>query len=85
VWFVVIYDKSVTINNEEIHEIYVNKQENHKKLFRKCNGSSACLIYGLTWEGNTNEIWAFICTLVADEEHISKFGCHWVDLLLGLT
>ena len=48
-------------------------------------GSSACLIYGLTWKDNTNEIRAFIYTFGADEEHLSTFGCHWDDLLLGLT
>jgi len=43
------------------------------------------LIYGSTWKHNRNKIWAFVHTFGADEEHLSTFGCHWDDLLLGLT
>jgi len=87
VWFVVIYDKSVMINKEVIFEAYLNIEGKIKKkyIFRKFNGRSACLIYGLTRTDNTNERWAFIYTFGADEEHLSTFGCHWHDLLLGFT
>jgi hypothetical protein len=86
VCFVVIYDKSDIIIKEEIFEAHLNIEgKTKKKLFRKYNGRSVFLIYGRTWKDNTNEIWAFIHSFGADEEHLSTFGCHWDDLLLGLT